>query len=760
MVVYSPGMGCAVCACQVLLLIATLLGVQAYRHSRDYGGRVALRHVSRAGREFLKVWLDLAEGDLEKLSPLVDSLPPYISESCIHAVEEVFHNDPHVFIRMLDAWGKPGGGILNGNTMWLGSYDECSRLQNASFCIFQVLLGDDEGVWSGVLTKEVAIFSAAMCVPVECDGADVKNAVDAVLLSRLGSINPFGDVPVRPEVKCSNFGSEPLTPGAIVVICLCCLIVFTVAVATLCDAVFRVYGRQELTVESKSLNPDVDQLEKTPLLPRSLFFSESHSRRKKMMWRLCTCLKESAQAFSLYHSLSALLNTKRSPTTISCADGIRVISLCWYIAGHTLVWLISGNLLDNGLEFMRVQIPQVFAQLIVQGFFSVDSFFFISGLLVAYLTLQEMSFRAASGLKWRVFPFVSYYVYRYFRLTIVYGLVLLFFIQMLPYLGYGPVWSAVDKYAEDCREYWWTNLLYINNIYPSFTNQCISGTWYLSADMQFYAISPLLLIPLFLYWPLGLSLTTALLLACMLVTGVLTGVYNLGLSPFQGVLVPDMTLSHWVDILPPFVVYNNVYFDKPYCRIPPYLVGLLVGFVLYRELKLPFRWTLSAVLHGGSLVCALVLTSVLILGLYPMWHGHVYTVTEEVLFNVLSRLAWGVALAFVVYACHNGYGGWLNSGLSWSFWTPLARLCFLTFLIHPIVLFATVDSLQRTLHCTYVNVIVLMVGEIALSFGIAFAVSAVVEYPLKGVLKAVFKCFGVERQFQSFHRLPQSDSIR
>ena len=720
----------------------------------------ALSELSRVGVEFLKVWLDLVEGEPETLTALVDSLPPSIGESCIRAVEELFHNNSHVFIRMLDAWGKPTGGILNGNTMWLGSYDECARLVDTIFCDLKLLLGSDQGIWSGVFTEEVAIFSMAMCVPMECHTGDVKNAVDAVLSGRLDSIGLTG-VPIRSSVKCSNFENKPLSQGAIVVICLCCSMVLVVAVATLCDAVFKVYEHRKLNPNSKNLNSDAEQLVKTPLLTRSLSFSQNQrgvlrTRGEEIKWRFVTCLKESSQAFSLYHSLSALLSTKRSPTTISCADGIRVISLCWYMAGHTLVWLISGNLLDNGLEFMKVQIPQAFAQLIVQGFFSVDSFFFISGLLVAYLTLQEMSFRAASGLKWRVFPFVSYYVYRYFRLTIVYGFVVLFFIQLLPYLGYGPVWSVVDNYAADCGEYWWTNLLYINNFYPSFNNHCITGTWYLSADMQLYAVSPLLLIPLFLYWPVGVALTIALLLVCMLVTGVLTGVYNLVLSPLQGVLSPNMTLTHWMEILTP---YNNIYYDKPYCRIPPFLVGLLVGFLLYREIKLPFRPVLSALMHGVSLVCTLILTSVLVFGLYPMWHGHVYTVTEEVLYNVLSRLTWGVALAFVVYACHNGYGGWLNSGLSWSFWTPLARLCFLTFLIHPLVLFATVESLQRTLHCTYVSISVLMVGEITLSFGIAFAVSALVEYPLKGVLKAVFKCFGVERRYQPFHcNLPELDA--
>ena len=738
----------ALCAA---VLVVALANVTAQREPR------ALSDGARAGREVLKVWLDLVDGEPEKLTELAVSLPPSISESCIHAVEEMFHNDSHTFIRMLDAWGKPSGGILNGNTMWLGSYDECALLSITDYCILKLLLGSDEGIWSGVFTEEVAIFSLAMCVPVQCDAEDVKKAVDAVVLSRLDNSVQTG-VPVRSEVKCNNFESKPLSSGAIVVIFFCCFTVIVVGLATLCDACFRVYGRRKVTTEDKSLNSE--QMEKTPLLTQSLFFSKAHpvgslTWGERIKCRVLTCLKESVQAFSLYHSLSALLSTKRSPTTVGCADGIRVISLCWYIAGHTLVWLISGNLLDNGLEFMRVQIPQAFAQLIVQGFFSVDSFLFISGLLVSYLTLQEMSFRAAKGLVWRVFPFVSYYVYRYLRLTIVYGLVLVFFIQILPYLGYGPVWSTVDNYADDCGEYWWTNLLYINNFYPSFNNHCITGTWYLSVDMQLYAISPVLLIPLFLYWPLGITLLITLLLACMLVTGVLSGVYGLVLSPLQGVLGPNMTLTHWMEILTP---YNNIYYDKPYCRIPPYLVGMLVGFLLYRQLKLPFKRIVNAVVHGGSLVCTLVLTSTLIFGLYPMWHGHVYSLTEEVLFNVLSRLTWGIALAFLVFACHSGYGGWLNAGLSWPGWTPLARLCFLTFLIHPIVLFATVESLQRTLHCTYVSISVLMVGEITLSFGIAFIVSALVEYPLKGLLKAIFRCCGVERQYRPYSRPPSLET--
>ena len=151
-----------------------------------------VRRGSSGTRSTLKVWLDLVDGEPEKLTQLAVRVPPSISESCIHAVKELFRNDSHTLIRMLDAWGKPGAGMLNGNTMWLGSYDECAPLNDSDFCLLKLLLGNDEGIWSGVFTEEAAIISVAMCVPVQCDAEDVKKAVDAIILSQLDNSDQTG----------------------------------------------------------------------------------------------------------------------------------------------------------------------------------------------------------------------------------------------------------------------------------------------------------------------------------------------------------------------------------------------------------------------------------------------------------------------------------------------------------------------------------------------------------------------------------------
>ena len=44
--------------------------------------------------------------------------------------------------------------------------------------------------------------------------------------------------------------------------------------------------------------------------------------------------------------------------------------------------------------------------------------------------------------------------------------VILFIVQLEPFVDKGPLWQQhLDR--ETCDDYWWTNLLYINNFYPT-----------------------------------------------------------------------------------------------------------------------------------------------------------------------------------------------------------------------------------------------------------------------------------------------------
>ncbi|XP_053380228.1 nose resistant to fluoxetine protein 6-like [Mercenaria mercenaria] len=102
-------------------------------------------------------------------------------------------------------------------------------------------------------------------------------------------------------------------------------------------------------------------------------------------------------------------------------------------------------------------------QAIMNATVSVDTFFVLSGLLVSYLSLREMKKRGAP-LK---FNWLLFYFHRYWRLTPPYMLLLMLYVPTMRYWGDGPFWPQKGVDVDECKDTWWTNLLYINNVYKS-----------------------------------------------------------------------------------------------------------------------------------------------------------------------------------------------------------------------------------------------------------------------------------------------------
>ena len=63
--------------------------------------------------------------------------------------------------------------------------------------------------------------------------------------------------------------------------------------------------------------------------------------------------------------------------------------------------------------------------------------------------------------------------------------------------------------------------------------------------------------------------------------------------------------------------------------------------------------------------------------MFPPW-----STFEACVYEMLSRLAWSVALGWVVVACAKGRGGPVNKFLSWGVFQPLAKISYMTYLTH------------------------------------------------------------------------------
>ena len=68
---------------------------------------------------------------------------------------------------------------------------------------------------------------------------------------------------------------------------------------------------------------------------------------------------------------------------------------------------------------------------------------------------------------------------------------------IFPRIGAGPVWYEARMMYSECDSLWWTQLLFINNIYPYFTapnEGCFFWSYYILCDMQLALVIPLFII--------------------------------------------------------------------------------------------------------------------------------------------------------------------------------------------------------------------------------------------------------------------------
>ena len=656
-----------------------------------------------------------------------------VSDECDEAIANLANTEAlSKLVPLLDATGKPGPGVAEGNFIMDGSYGECFSVNYTGFCITGVLLA---------AFPELG-WKLEICTPKECSSStDI-----AVLINNTGVL-----LTDEENVHCTTSESTSYGWGAIVMIVISTIFVATVLASTVADIIFEQFipfffgsikkeshvpivvssnapnltdstkNSETITMESCKQPPHASQ-EKLPLIVPS----QASSKDKVAVW-------DFVKAFSLFKTIPSLLATDQPPHVITSMNGIRVISMFWIILGHTHLWAFmpGGIGVDNMLVYEQVSSRFTF-QSVNNGYVGVDSFFLLSGVLVAYLTLREMK-------KKKRFPLLHYYVHRYLRLTPTYAFVLFFSWALASHLTNSPIVVIFGpQFFRTCKQYWWSNLLYINNFYPwKQEEECFGWAWYLANDMQFYIIAPLILVPAFYFIKAALVFVAILLFCSFTVTAVLVGVYDLQVNKFAEVAYGYNGTATTSD-------YDALIYVKPWSRIPPYLVGLILGYLFYKEYRLPFSKRKNAVLSFILLVLAGIAGIFQLYGLYFSWHGHTPTRFENVLYATVNYFLWGMVLATLIFVCHNGYGWIINSFLSMKMWIPLSRMTFNAYLVHPVVLTVIFGQLQKSIHYTDITMAFYVVGIVVLSFGVAGVVCVFVEFPLGTVEMLVFRLLGMK----------------
>jgi len=428
-------------------------------------------------------------------------------------------------------------------------------------------------------------------------------------------------------------------------------------------------------------------------------------------------LLRALHCFSVINNSRKLLATSSSSDNLSCVHGIRVISTTWVIMGHTYFMLLFQPLISYTTITKDLQKWQF--QTITNATVSVDTFFMLSGMLVAYLLLRELD-RSKGKLN-----VLNFYLHRYLRLTPVYAIILGFLATLVVYTGTGPRWSTVDTYA--CRVSWWKNLLYINGYFTD--NLCMGETWYLACDMQLFLLSPIFVYSLWYSRKLGLIVNFSGILISLIAGIVLWTVQR---YPMQ-VAGRDPTHD------PPVGDYTINYYNDAGVRAPPYIWGILLGYVLHVTKNKPveLKKYVVAILWAVSFAIGLAV----IYGLVPYLDAQAVPHINDfvrVSYGSLNRLAWAMAVSWVVFACVKGYGGIVNSILSWKAFGPLGRLTYCAYLIHLNFIGLYYAQGKEKIYYTTLNHIVEYFGILLFVFLLSFFVSVTVEAPFLNLEKLIF----------------------
>ncbi|PAV56380.1 hypothetical protein WR25_15490 [Diploscapter pachys] len=592
----------------------------------------------------------------------------------------------HWVFNVVDAMGKVPAGISGGNNLWVGSWHTCRKIKvkknyqgqlwRGQYCMAHIhayerdnplrTIGNTEPVDAhcyrnttsdGPATNDVCfalfpLLNFGVCVPDSCTEYDVTRMLKFAIRGAEGALGTDSVCNVTVECKRENEENAMSNNGL-------AMFALYLVIATI---VMMIFGSlYDMLIYQKEIE--------------GLSMAEKNRRDAKSSTFLKVIL-----GYSVYRNGSEILKTSNKEGDIECLHGIRFLSMCWIILGHTYYYLGTSLTTDNLIPTL-ISFPQMFyTQIIVQAPLAVDSFFFLSGMLAAYLFFRKVKFGGIRN-PFSIVTWLFIFLKRYTRITPTYAVIMLLDVTLFTYISNGPFWRPIE--LQGCRIAWWTNFLYLNNWLLQDVECCMGWTWYLANDTQFYYVLYPLLIVIFLKFGRNIGVLVSLLL---IVLSSLVHLYIVIINDFP----PAPLLTAKLQIVKQLDQYWNYVYVRPYTRCTPFIIGINVGYFLNHLSK--DHLTKSIKMKFSRSVKIVGWTTSTILGLYSVFGLYNFAKTGDIsewwkiLYVLCGRNAYALALGWAAFACATGNGGPINRFLSWRFFVPLSKCTFCAYLIHPILL--------------------------------------------------------------------------
>ncbi|CAG4933600.1 unnamed protein product [Colias eurytheme] len=441
--------------------------------------------------------------------------------------------------------------------------------------------------------------------------------------------------------------------------------------------------------------------------------------------------------FSLARNCSKLVNIRDRPDSrqnrLRCLDALKTLTISLVIVGHSILPLV---IFCQNVHFLELSHDNVAYQLLYNGTIVVQIFFVISGLLLAY-NLQIAA--ETKTLNWFEIP--KRIGLRWLRLTPPYAVVLAFTSTWLRYAGSGPFWKrVVNDAVDDCRQSWWSHLIYINNYYNN--GQCMPHAWYLAADLQLHILGLIVCV-------LCKGLIRRMVLAILLVIGVIAPAFHTYFQDLNGTLVLTFEAVRTMFVTDPTFVH--VY--KPaHTNISSFVIGLALGLIIYHLQNSNFdikKYRRYLFLYYATIPVAFAVT---LAGMVAYRDGPRLSIYIRVLYSVLLKPLFGMCFAVLILGCVFRFESTLRGFLEARIWTVLCRVSYCAYLCHE-GFFRAIAGSSLMIRSNIIHLFDITLGNVFISFLTAIVLYIFVEAPFLGIIDTI-------RARDTSHRKTSKSSLK
>ncbi|XP_071057341.1 nose resistant to fluoxetine protein 6-like [Onthophagus taurus] len=416
--------------------------------------------------------------------------------------------------------------------------------------------------------------------------------------------------------------------------------------------------------------------------------------------------------FSLYSNTLYIFsyNTQNS-LGFNFLHGIRFLSISYVVLGHRFLMTLfvpAVNSLDLTDWLLRYR-----STIIIGGTVSVDTFFMLSGLLVTYFTMKQLS---SNNGKVSLFLFN---LHRFIRLAPSYAIAVMIVATLIQFIGSGPLWKKMSKALQlPCQYFWWSAILNVQNyVNPKYL--CIIQTWYLTNDFIYYMFSPILIYPLWKWKYMGWFILFIVYLLSIFLNFYVAWVnkYGAGMLVTTNLAHDDYFTNHYI---------------SPHTRAGTYILGVALGAILYKTRNKKIKMNAVTVTFGWMWSTILMVSTILENHIFQR-EDHPYNRFEDSFYISMSRSAWTLGVMWMVWACKHGYGGPVNFLLSHPIFQVLGKLSYSIFIWHMLLQFLNNGALKLPIYFSDFSIAYKYLGDMCLIVAFSFGYTIIFECPFLNI---------------------------